>query len=70
MDKKAQANVVPRPYPIFDDSRGEMSHSGEFKIGRSMESLVEMIQIENHYEIMWILPSETGFLELLNHENP
>ena len=33
--------------PIFDDSRGEMSHSGEFKIGRSMESLVEIVQIEN-----------------------
>ena len=26
---------------------GEMSHSGEFKIGGSMESLVEMVQIEN-----------------------
>ena len=33
--------------PIFDDSGGgvEMSHSGEFKIVGSMESLVEMVQI-------------------------
>ena len=26
---------------------GEMSHSGEFETGGSMESLVEMVQIEN-----------------------
>ena len=33
--------------PHFDDSWGEMSHSREFKISGSMESLVEKVQIEN-----------------------
>ena len=38
------------PPPIFRWQSGEMSHSGEFTIighGGSMESLVEMVQIEN-----------------------
>ena len=34
-------------HPIFLWQSGETSHSGEFKIGGSMESLVEMVQIEN-----------------------
>ena len=46
---------------------GEISHSGEFKIGGSMESLVEMVQIENSLRNYVILPSETGFLGLLKY---
>ena len=40
------------PPPIFDDSRGKWAFFCEFKTGGSMESLVEMVQIENslgHY---------------------
>ena len=37
----------PRPNFHFWWQSGEMNHSGESKIGGSMESLVEMIQIEN-----------------------
>ena len=35
------------PFPHFWWQSGEMSHSVEFTFGGSMESLVEMVQIEN-----------------------
>ena len=49
---------------------GEMGHSREFKTGESMESLVEMVQIENSLRNYVNLASETGFLGLLKHWNP
>ena len=48
MEEGAEWGLRPL-LPFFDDSRGTLSHSGEFTIGHggSMESLVEMVQIEN-----------------------
>ena len=58
---------------IFNDSRGKEPF-GEFKIGGSMESLVEMVQIERSLQnyvnfTLW----KKGFVGLLNtitHEFP
>ena len=59
------STLSPLPPPPFWWQSGEMSHSGEFKIGGNMESLVEMVQIENSWRNY--VNYETGFLELLKH---
>ena len=52
--------------PIFYNSP-EMTHSGEFKIGGSMESLVEMVQIENSLQNYVNFTLWNGFSLALKH---
>ena len=44
-----------------------MSHSGEFTIGGSMESLVEMVQIENSLRNYVNVTLGNGFSLFLKH---
>ena len=53
-----------------DDSRGEKSHSGEFKIGGSMESLLEMVQIEKSLQNYVNFTLWKGFSWAFKHYNP
>ena len=67
MHKHAQkGRAVP---PIFDDSRGNepLTYSGEFKIGGSMESLVEIVQIENSLQNYVNFTLRNGFHGIFKH---
>ena len=59
------------PRPPFLMTVGGKEPLGEFKVGGSMESLVEMVQIEKSLQNVCVnftvLPSEKGFLGLLKH---
>ena len=52
---------------IFDDSRGKWASRGNFKLVEAWNIWWKWYKLKIHYEIMWILPSGTGFPGLLKH---
>ena len=59
--------AAPSPFLM---TRGEWALGGIFQLVEAWSLWWKWYKLRILYEIMWILPSETGFLGFLKHENP
>ena len=55
------------PSPIFDNSWGKRATRGNLQLVEAWSLWWKWYKLKILYEIMLILPSETGFLGLLKH---